>query len=364
MAEKRKTKVFISYSRKNKLFVRKLNAAIDAAGINAWVDWDSIPLSVDWMNEIEQSITSSDAFLFVISPDSLRSDYCLRELELAISENKKVIPILYLEPEKRQKVHPRLASANWVFMRPKKEKFNEVLPKLIDTILTDFGWVSQHTRLLERAAEWNAKNRNDSYLLQGSYLEEAEKWMTESTADDNRQVTPLQAEYIRVSRENATRRQKNFTRTIGLAMAATFILFIASLIQWQRSVESAKLAQENALIAAANERIALEQQQLAEQTAQRALDTEYLANAQRSASQALDLSELPGELDTSTLLALESLSRFPSSEAEDVLRNNLSKMPIPIAQLKHTGRIWNFTLSGDGQFFISSSADNTACVWA
>src|SRR5512136_3068863 len=48
----RKTKIFISYSRKNKLFVRKLNDAMDQNGIEAWVDWEGIPLSSDWMAEI------------------------------------------------------------------------------------------------------------------------------------------------------------------------------------------------------------------------------------------------------------------------------------------------------------------------
>jgi len=362
MAEK-KSKVFISYSRKNKAFVRKLNAALDEAGLDAWVDWDDIPLTVDWMAEITNSIVSSDAFLFVMSPDSLGSEYCLKELELALEGNKKIIPVVYYEPAKRQKVHQKLASSNWVFMRPKKEKFKEVLPKLIEAIFTDFDWVSNHTRLSQRAAEWTIKERNASYLLQGSDLDEAEKWMTESTTNQDRHVTPLQAEYIRASRENAIRRQRNFTRTIGLAMAATILLFIASLIQWQRAIANAELAQENALIAAANERIALEQQELAEQNAQRALDNENLAKSQRSAAQALALSELPGQLDTSTLLAIESLNRFESNEAEDVLRNNISKMPIPVAQLQHTDRIWNLTLSSDGQYFISSSADDTACVW-
>ncbi|MBL8050955.1 MAG: TIR domain-containing protein, partial [Anaerolineales bacterium] len=362
MAEK-KSKVFISYSRKNKAFVRKLNAALDEAGLDAWVDWDGIPLTVDWMKEITNSIVASDAFLFVMSPDSLGSEYCLKELELALEGNKKVIPVVYYEPAKRQKVHQKLASSNWVFMRPKKEKFKEVLPKLIEAIFTDFDWVSDHTRLSQRAAEWNLKERNTSYLLRGSDLDNAEKWMTESTTQVERQVTPLQAEYIRASREYAIKRQKNFTRTIGILMLGSVLLFIFSLIQWQRAVENGKLAQENALIAAANERNAKEQQALAEQNAQRAIDSENQAKAQRSAAQARTLSELAGQLDASTLLALESLTRFPSLEAEDVLRNNISKMPIPLAHLNHSGRIWNITLSKDGPYFISSSADDTACVW-
>ena len=45
----RKTKVFISYSRKNKLFVSKLNKALDENGIETWVDWEGIPLApIGW----------------------------------------------------------------------------------------------------------------------------------------------------------------------------------------------------------------------------------------------------------------------------------------------------------------------------
>ena len=65
----RKTKIFISYSRKNKLFVRKLNKAVDESGIESWVDWEGIPLSSDWMVEITAAIEASDAFVFVISQD-------------------------------------------------------------------------------------------------------------------------------------------------------------------------------------------------------------------------------------------------------------------------------------------------------
>lgn len=51
--------------------------------------------------------------------------------------------------------------------------------KLIDAIETDLGWVQQHTRILQRGMEWVQKNRNKSYLLQGSDLEDGERWMTE-----------------------------------------------------------------------------------------------------------------------------------------------------------------------------------------
>lgn len=371
----RKTKIFISYSRKDKLFVRKLNNAIDAADIDAWVDWEGIPLSSDWMAEITAAIESGDAFVFVISPDSLKSQICQNELELGIKNNKKIIPVLYREPEKRQKMHPKLASTNWVYMRPRKDDFKATIPQLVSAIQTDLGWVQQHTRLLERSTEWERKNKNNSYLLQGDDLENGEKWMTESTQHNSREVVPLQAEYISTSRKMAVQRQRNLTIGIGLVMVVSILLGIFALFQWRSAVESKKEAEASALAAAASEQTALAQKAIAEEKEALALAKEIEAKAQRSAAQAGIYKGRPSQLDTSTLLALDALDRLTTipedatsveatfSEAEDVLRFNLSLMPAPIAQLKHTGRIWNLHISKDGQYLISSSSDHTACVW-
>jgi CRP-like cAMP-binding protein len=72
------TKVFISYSRRDKPFVLKLNEALSEYGIDTWVDWENIPLTADWWNEIQLGIENADAFAFVISPDSLTSEVCGR----------------------------------------------------------------------------------------------------------------------------------------------------------------------------------------------------------------------------------------------------------------------------------------------
>ncbi|MBK8780637.1 MAG: toll/interleukin-1 receptor domain-containing protein [Anaerolineales bacterium] len=336
----RKTKIFISYSRKDKLFVRKLNDAIDAADIDAWVDWEGIPLSSDWMAEISAAITGGDAFVFVISPDSLKSQICQNELELGIKNNKKIIPVLYREPEKRQKMHPKLASTNWVYMRSRKDDFKATIPQLVSAIQTDLGWVQQHTRLLERSTEWERKNKNNSYLLQGEDLENGEKWMTESTQHISREVIPLQAEYISTSRKNAVQRQRNLTIGIGLILVVSILMSIFAFFQWRSAVDSKKAAEASALAAAASEQTALAQKAIAEEKEALALEKEIEAKAQRSAAQAGVYKERAGELDTSTLLALDALDRLAAvsasdvtsiettyNEAEDVLRSNLSLMP-------------------------------------
>ena len=182
--------VFISYSRKDKEFVRKLYDGLVSNDVKAWVDWEGIPLSADWMQEITRAVNGADAFLVVISPDWLASKVCADELELGLKSNKKMIPILQRDPLQGTTMHEKLAATNWVYMR-EQDDFDGTLPKLIDAINTDLDWVRQHTRLLNRAHEWDSKKRNPSFLLQGSDLEDGEKWMAESAQKPNREVLPL-----------------------------------------------------------------------------------------------------------------------------------------------------------------------------
>lgn len=370
MEKRRKATAFISYSRKDKRFARKLKDALETMEVDAWVDWEDIPHGADWREEIRNSIQACDSFVFILSPDSLKSKVCAEELDIAVEMNKKIIPVLYREIETRRKIHPKLSAANWVFMRTRKENFNEMMPSLVRAICTDLNWVQRHTRLLQNAVEWDRNNRNSSFLLSGSKLEDAERWLIESTASEDREVTPLQAEYINASRQATLARQRRVIMWIGLAMFVSILLFAYALMQSGIAHNNAIRAENNAATALANQQIAATQQAIAEENARRAETNAQLAKtreeeaqAQRSAAQANALKERPGELFASTLWALASMQRFPSEEAHDVLRHNLSKMPIPLARLKQGGRIWRIEFSADGQHFVTASADNTACVW-
>ena len=50
--------VFISYSRKDKEFVRSLHEALARHNRDTWVDWEDIPLTADWLKEIPKIILS------------------------------------------------------------------------------------------------------------------------------------------------------------------------------------------------------------------------------------------------------------------------------------------------------------------
>ena len=368
---------FISYSRKDKVFVQKLNDALDNAGIQAWVDWEGIELASDWMDRITNAIQTHDAFIFVISPDSLKSKVCAEELELGLKLNKKLIPVLYREPQKGQSMHEKLAATNWVYLR-KTDDFDATIPGLVEAIQTDLEWVGKHTKFLNQAMEWENEKKNASFLLQGTGLEEAEKWLAEASGKENRNVLPLQAEYIRASRNAADRRQRIVLTGISLALIVSIALSILALIARNDAKVAENVALTSESVAIANQYAAATaqadaeaNQKIAEEKKQEAEEKTLVANAANSAAQAQILQSRAGELDTSTLLAIESYRMKETFQAENIIRRNSAIMAIPVNQMKQDGAIWNIEWSPDFQYFVTGNnhdpsaqgAVNEACVY-
>jgi WD40 repeat protein len=357
-----KRSVFISYSRKDTEFVRKLNDSLDSSEIEAWVDWEGIPPSSEWMEEISRAIEGADAFLFVISPDSLASKVCGEELGLGVKYNKKLIPILHRMPKKGTTMHKKLSSHNWVYLRD-EDNYDNGIAKVLESINIDLEWVRQHTRLLQRAREWETKDRNSSFLLQGAELEDAEQWRSQAAADSNRQILPLQSEYIDASRQAASRRQRNLLIGVSLALVVSIALAIFAVFQSQLATQNAHAAATAQAVAEANETLAKENEAQAKENEARAKESENQAKAQRSAAQAQIYQSRTGELFTSTLLAVDSWEREQSFQAEDILRQNLSQMPIPVMQANQGGRINDVNFNPDNTLFAAASSDGSACVW-
>ena len=57
--------IFISYSRKDKEFVRRLDGELARRGREAWVDWESIRPTEEFMQAIYGAIEGADTFVFV-----------------------------------------------------------------------------------------------------------------------------------------------------------------------------------------------------------------------------------------------------------------------------------------------------------
>jgi hypothetical protein len=164
----RPQEVFISYSRKDKEFVRWLDEALKSRDREAWVDWEDIRPTEEWMQAIYGAIEGADTFVFVLTPDSVASVVCGREIAHAAVHNKRMVPIVARDVN-ADTAPEALAKLNWIFFR-ESDDFEKATDALISALDTDLDWVRAHTRLLTRAIEWEKKGKNNSFVLRGDDL--------------------------------------------------------------------------------------------------------------------------------------------------------------------------------------------------
>lgn len=198
MAERESAQVYISYSRKDNEFARRLVDRFDREQINVWVDWKDIPAGSEWDKEIQQGIENSDVFVFLLSPDSLKSEINARELKIATDYNKRLLPVVVRDIEPRG-IPMQIASINWIYMR-EKDDFESAIPKLIQVIQMDYTWIKEHTRLLTLSLDWEKNNKESSYLLRGQNYQETMQAATKNSGNEPF-LNPLQQEYLLASQQ-------------------------------------------------------------------------------------------------------------------------------------------------------------------
>jgi WD40 repeat protein len=230
---------FISYAREDERFVDRMRAALTVREREVWVDRSAqlgagIEPGDNWRTSTEEGIARSEAFVFVLSEFSARSEPCGGELAHAVAVNKRLLPVCLEEPSDDDLVPVQIRDLSWVMMRP-ADPFDAGIDALIRGLDTDIEVVREHTRLLIRARAWELGNRRSSPLLRGAELRAAEDWLSRA-ATAGAPPTESQREFIVASRRAATRRQR---LAVGgaLAVAAVAIgLSVFALIQRAHAV--------------------------------------------------------------------------------------------------------------------------------
>ncbi|GEM_PF-6058928 len=212
------TNIFISYSRKDKAFAGRLTEALQKSELETWIDWEDIPPTADWMDQIHKGIEKADGFLFLLSPDSVASKVCRQEVDHAVKNGKRLIPIVARDVNPND-VHPALAKVNWIYCR-EDDDFDGAVDKILSAIRMDLSWVEAHKRLQVRALEWG-KRKERSLLLHGNDLREAEEMLSTAGQKDP-QPTDLQRRYVLESRRRESR-----TRNIILTISAIVVVCLA-----------------------------------------------------------------------------------------------------------------------------------------
>ena len=316
--------VFVSYARMDEQFVSALCDELRERGKDIWIDSKDIPPTADWRAQIESGIESADVFVFVVSPASLDSDICAYEIAHAAALRKRIVPVVSCDVHGRKAPDP-VAARQWIFCR-EREEFQQGVATLVEALDRDLDWVQAHTRLLERAIEWADKSRDPSYLLRGSDLGEAERWLSRQGSDREPAATSLQQSFVFASRRAATRRQRFLVMGVGAAGLVSLILAVLAWTQRNEAVDASEVA----------------------------FSRELAANS---------LSTARSDLELSLLLARDAIHHAPTAEARDALRLALAESEVSHVLRGHGKAVNAAAFSATGDRVVTAGDDGTARVW-
>jgi len=301
--------IFISYSRKDLTFAGEVVQALAENELDTWIDWKSIPKGEDWEQEIYGGIEEADAFLFLLSPDSVRSEMCNKEIAHAVRNGKRILPIVIRDPDSKL-IHPEISKRNWIFCRAGQDDFHKAIEEARTTIHINYEWLKYHTKLQIKALDWERHN-DHGRLLRGKELREAEQQLTESGNQKDPSPTALQRQYILASQRNETRVRRLLTLGMAGSLAIMIALSFAAWVQRNNAVSSQETAVVEANVRSTAQKNAEEQTEI--------------ARAEELASHVL--LQRAEHLDLALLLSVEAVKTTDNQQTHTILLNTLQFSP-------------------------------------
>jgi TIR domain len=126
-------KVFISYSRQNRMFVDQLAEDLGKANFSLWLDIENLtPGTPSWERSIREAIQNAAVVVLVASPSALQSDYVQGELTVAKLHNRPIYPI-WASGDNWIDCVP-LDMANYQYADGRDSSYEEGINKLILTL--------------------------------------------------------------------------------------------------------------------------------------------------------------------------------------------------------------------------------------
>ncbi|HEX3525520.1 MAG TPA: TIR domain-containing protein [Thermoanaerobaculia bacterium] len=310
--------IFISYSRKDLTSALKLKEDLEKLKHDGWLDLEDLPAASRWRAEIERAIEERDIFLFALTPSSAVSRECRKELDHAIQLRKRIIPVVR-EDVAPDSVDEALNDLGWIFLRAGDDQ-EAGLGQIENAITTDLDHLHSHTRVLNRALDWERARRDRSRLLRGSNLAEAEQWLAASPGKKP-VPTPLQEEFVRGSRHGENRRR---VWQLAVASMLVAITLTAAFVAYQRR-----------------------------QTARDDLSRRLARDAVSAEA-----------LDRSLLLAVASHEVSQTGDAVLSLLTSLEKAPQLLSMLHgHTGEVTALAFHPREPLLASGGADGAIHLW-
>ena len=349
-------------------FVDRLQEALSVRDKRLWVDRADIEPAADSWARIARGIRAARAFIFVITPESVVSEQCLRELDAAGSLNKLIIPVALRHTDPRG-VDERLRVPNWIFFTPDLG-FGKSLGLLLTALDDDLEWRDDHARLAVRADEWDHSEpkRDRSFLLRGLDLRSAREWLAHVAEHEKVPPTELQVEYILASRKAAIR-----TRRTGVIALITVLAVVLGFVTYGITQGRQASRQSNA---AASRQLINESEALGdaspvisrlESIAAWALNPSSNARyAMLAAAARPGIAVLAGHGSPVQAIAFSPGGRLLAvidNGHSLQLWNAATRQPVGAPLTGHAGAVESVAFSPDGTMLASGGDDHTVRLW-
>src|SRR6266481_4490208 len=94
------TSIFLSHNHRDREFTRRLGNWLRNYGARVWIDEAEMKVGDSLLQKIESGIAGAEFLGVVLSPNSIKSEWVRRELEIALTDEiggrrAKVLPLLH-----------------------------------------------------------------------------------------------------------------------------------------------------------------------------------------------------------------------------------------------------------------------------
>jgi Tol biopolymer transport system component len=132
---------FISYSREDATYQKRVIQELRQRGLNVWVDTENlIPGSPAWEREIERAIRGAAGIIVLLSPDANNSEWVRREISFGDDNEKRIFPVL-IHGDEDDSVPLRLSSHQRVDLR---RNFDDGIAQLEKALRDHLGVTAVH----------------------------------------------------------------------------------------------------------------------------------------------------------------------------------------------------------------------------